>query len=265
MPIQTVNEIKIYYEQYGQGDDLILIGGLTADHQVWKSTIRLLSPHFRISVFDNRGAGRSDSPDYPYTSEMMANDTVQLMDALNISRAHIIGHSMGGCIAQKILLMAPEKVNRCVLVCSRAKPNPVANMILSMREKLQANGITDDLLAEYVMPFLFSADFLNQSAQLKGFIQWTLQNPFPQSAAGFKNQLHAVKTHDISGELHQITTPTFVIAGAEDILMPAVDAEIFSKSLKNSVFLSIPHCAHMPHVEKSAAFTDAVLSFLNHT
>lgn len=263
MPITTVNNISLYYEQHGEGrDHLILIGGLSSDHQVWKSSLRHFSKHFRVLIFDNRGAGRSSAPDYPYTTAMMAQDVLQLMDTLDIKRAHVLGHSMGGCIAQQMALIAPEKINKMIIACSRAKPNQLANMILTTREKLQANGVSAKLLAEYVMPFLFSETFLQDETRLKGFVQWTLQNPFPQSALGFSHQLQAVKSHDVSRELSAIQTTTLVIAGDADILMPQSSAKIFADQLKNSTFVVIPDCAHMPHVEKSKEFSEIVMQFL---
>jgi pimeloyl-ACP methyl ester carboxylesterase len=264
MPITTINNISIYYEQHGEGsDDLILIGGLSSDHQVWKSTLRHFSKQFRILIFDNRGAGRSSTPDYPYTTDMMANDVLQLMDLLEIKRAHVLGHSMGGCIAQQIALLAPERINKMIVACSRAKPNVLANMALTMREKLQAAGMPIEILAEYVMPLLFSETFLQNSCQVKGFIQWTMQNPHPQSALGFSHQLHAVKTHDVSNRLAEIHAPTLVIAGDEDILMPKASAKVFAENIKNSEFVVIPDCAHMPHVEKSREFAEHVMRFLS--
>jgi 3-oxoadipate enol-lactonase len=263
MPQTTVNDISLYYEQHGAGEDLVLIGGLGADHQVWKSTLRHFSKHYRVLTLDNRGAGQSSAPDFPYTTEMMANDILQLMDALHISRAHILGHSMGGRIAQQIALIAPEKVNQLIIACSHAKSSAVSTMILSMREKLQAADVSKELLAEYTMPFLFGETFLKNTVQVKGFIQWTLQNPRPQSAIGYKNQLLAVKSHDLTHRLNQITAPTLIIAGNEDILAPAASLQSMANSMKNSVFKSIADCAHMPHVEKPHAFFDIVLRFLD--
>lgn len=262
MPLQTVNNIQLYYEQHGTGPDLVLIGGLSSDHQVWKSTLRIFSKHFRVLIFDNRGAGQSSTPDYPYTTEMMAHDVLQLMEKLPISKTHVLGHSMGGRIAQQMTLIAPEKINKCVTVCSPAKSSHLSSMIFSMREKLQDLKLSDELLAEYVMPFLFGEEFLENKILIKGFIQWTLQNEYPQSAIGFKQQLHAVKKHNIEHQLSQIKTPTLVMGGSEDILAPIAALEKLSKSLKNSTFVTIPGCAHMPHVEKSREFAEIVLNFL---
>lgn len=262
MPTITANNISIYYEQHGAGDDLVLIGGLTADHQVWKSALRILSKHFRVLIFDNRGAGQTDAPDVPYTTVMMAHDTLALMAALNISRAHIVGHSLGGCIAQQITLLSPEKINKMVIACSRAKPNTLATMVLSMREKLQSLGIKDDVLAEYVMPFLFSETFLSEASQIKGFIQWTLNNTHPQTAIGYKRQLQAVLNHNVEAQLPKITIPTLVIAGSEDCLMPTKVGKAIADKIPHSVFKIITDCAHMPHVEKAREFSEHIVEFI---
>lgn len=262
MPTLTVNNIKIYYEQHGHGDDLILIGGLTSDHHVWNSTLREFSKHFRVTIFDNRGAGQSDAPDYPYTMKMMADDTIALMNALKISRAHMVGHSMGGGIAQQIALIAPEKINKLVLVCSRSKSSALANIVFSTREKLIEKNVGDELIAQYMMPFLFGDELLSNSLLVKGFIQWSAKNPFPQSELGYRHQLHASSTRDFSEELHNISMPTLIIAGEEDILMRPKNAEITAKSVKNGTFVVIKNCAHMPHVEKSKEFIETVLTFL---
>ena len=262
MPHLRINDIHLYYEQHGSGPDLLLIGGLSSDHQVWKSTVRFLSSHFRILIFDNRGAGQTDTPDYPYSIDMMAEDVLALMDSLAIKKAHILGHSMGGAIAQQIALSAPEKINKLVLVSTRDKISAIGDLLFATREKLQAIGVSADLLAEYVMPFLFSETFLKNTVNVKGFAQWTLQNAHPQSAIGFKNQFHASRSRDFTAQLHRISAPNLVIVGMEDILVPMHYAENFSKSLKNSHFIAIPDCAHMPHVEKSALFVETVRAFL---
>lgn len=261
MPFQTANQIKIYYEQHGSGDDLILIGGLTSDHNVWKSVVRLLEPHFRVLIFDNRGAGETDAPDYPYTLEMMAQDTLQLMDALKIKRAHILGHSMGGGIAQQIAVSAPERIHKLILACTTAKFSARTNMIFNMRETLENLKMNKSFLAEYVMPFLFSESFLSNAVMVKGFIQWAEHNPHPQSAAGYRHQLHASSQRDFTNELKKINAETLVITGEEDIIAVSQQTYLLSQLIKNSVLEIIPECAHMPHIEKTREFSDILLRF----
>ncbi len=262
MPIAKINNIHIYYEQHGSGDDLILIGGLSADHQVWKSSLRLLSKHFRVLIFDSRGAGQSDAPDMPYSIELMASDTIQLMQHLRIQKAHIVGHSMGGCIAQQIAISHPTFLNKLVLVGSRAKRSELASLLLNMKLKLQKENISDELLAEYVMPFLFSESFLKNKLHVKGFIQWTLQNKHPQSLLGYEKQLHAVKDFNSSQQLSKIRAETLIIIGDADILVPEKAAQEMVNLMPNATLNIISDCAHMPHVEQAKIFAQSVLAFL---
>src|SRR5579883_3238531 len=96
MPTIKVNDIDIYYEIHGEGKPLVLIGGLGIDLSEIESITHWLAQRYRVLVFDNRGAGRTDKPDVPYSIEMMAQDTEELMNALAIEQASVLGISMGG-------------------------------------------------------------------------------------------------------------------------------------------------------------------------
>ena len=263
MPIAKVNHIQMYYEQHGQIDHphLILIGGLSADHQVWKSSLRLFSKYFRVLIFDSRGAGQSSAPDAPYSISLLAKDTIALMQHLGIAHAHIVGHSMGGCIAQEIAITYPEFLNKLVLVASRSKRSELASLLLGMKLKLQKQNISDELLAEYVMPFLFSENFLQNKSNVKGFIQWTVLNKNPQNIVGYERQLHAVRDFDSSQKLKNILAKTLVIIGESDILMPEKIAHDMVSHIPNAQLKIIQNAAHMPHVEQSKIFSEHVLEF----
>lgn len=121
MPTVKVNDINMYYEQHGEGEPLVLINGLGNDITVFMPIVLRLSQQYRVLAFDNRGAGRTDKPDIPYTIEMMAGDTAALMDAAGINQAHILGISMGGRIAMALALEHPEKVMSLALVSTYAR------------------------------------------------------------------------------------------------------------------------------------------------
>ena len=118
MPKVKVNGIDIYYEEHGSGEPVVMIGGLGADTTLWSKQVPAFSERFRVVVFDNRGSGQSDKPDKPYSIPMFAADTVGLMQALGIERAHVVGASLGGLVAQELVLTHPEMVDRLVLVCT---------------------------------------------------------------------------------------------------------------------------------------------------
>ena len=115
MPKANVGDIEIYYEEHGQGPPLVLILGLGQDIVTWDFQIPELSNRFRLIVFDNRDCGKSSRCLDDYTTKTMAQDTIGLMDHLGIDQAHIAGTSMGGMIAQQVVLTASERVNRLIL------------------------------------------------------------------------------------------------------------------------------------------------------
>jgi pimeloyl-ACP methyl ester carboxylesterase len=141
MPFASVGKYKIFYVDEGEGFPIVLIHGLAGDHQAWAPQIAALRGRHRVIAFDNRGAGKSTQVDEPVTTEDLARDTLGLMDALGVSRAHIVGRSMGGSIAQHIALRAPDRVQSLVLCASFAKLDPLGMRVLTnMREVLEWRG-----------------------------------------------------------------------------------------------------------------------------
>jgi len=118
MPKVKVNDIQIYYEVHGAGFPLVMIMGVGGNINWWDPRlVEGLSKKFKVVIFDNRGTGHTDTSDREYTIKLFANDTAGLMDALGISRFHVFGISMGGMIAQELVLNYPGKVEKLVL-CS---------------------------------------------------------------------------------------------------------------------------------------------------
>ena len=115
MPILKANGIHIYYETHGAGDPLLLIMGLGANSTAWFLQVPEFSKHYQVIAFDNRGAGRSDKPNEPYTIMQMADDAAGLMEELGVQSAHVFGMSLGGMIAQELTLRHPARVRTLVL------------------------------------------------------------------------------------------------------------------------------------------------------
>ena len=136
MPYASVNGIKMYYETYGEGHPVVLIGGLGSQIQSWATQVPIYSKHFKVIVFDNRGAGKSDKPDVPYTTEIMADDTAGLLDTLGVESAYVVGKSMGGMIGQWLAIKYPEKVKRLVLGCTSASRDEVGDEILRIGREI---------------------------------------------------------------------------------------------------------------------------------
>jgi pimeloyl-ACP methyl ester carboxylesterase len=120
MPLVKVGEINLSYEVHGKRQPLILITGFASAQNLWYSQVRAFSRYYRVVTFDNRGFGKSDKPPGPYTTKMMAGDTIALMNRLGIEKAHIVAGSMGGMIAQEMAIDHPQRVNKIVLFCTTA-------------------------------------------------------------------------------------------------------------------------------------------------
>src|SRR5215831_18531284 len=126
MPFARVNGIRLYYHWHGAeaGLPVVLVMGLGGDSTAWPFQLAALAPRHRVLVFDNRGAGQSSAPDVAYTTRGMAADLLALLDGLGVARAHLLGLSLGGAIAQEAVIAAPERFASLQLHATWAGPHP---------------------------------------------------------------------------------------------------------------------------------------------
>jgi len=193
--MMRVNGINVHYQVHGQGEWLVLIAGLGTDLSIFKPYVDVLSKDFRVLVFDNRGAGQSDKPDVPYSVQMMAQDTVSLMDALDIEHAHILGVSLGGRIAMQLALDHQQRVKKLILVSTSPSLQARLSVVMKAMKRIRS---------------------LSRS-----------QQPY----YAFKRQLAASSGYDCTDRLHQITAPTLVIYGKNDRLANQTQAEEMKKRI----------------------------------
>src|SRR6266852_2879259 len=196
MPKVQVGDLSMYYVEAGQGDPLVLIMGLGGDHLAWGFQFPAFAERHRVIAFDNRGAGQTDAPDCPYTTRMMAEDTVGLMSALGIERAHVLGASMGGMIAQELALAHPHRVRSLQLHCTLGCPDRYLRAQVDVgriqRRTLSREGA---MRAGYL--WLFAPATYDERPELVEMIlQNALANPYPMSLRGFEHQCDAVQAHD---------------------------------------------------------------------
>jgi pimeloyl-ACP methyl ester carboxylesterase len=110
--------VRIAWEERGSGEPVLLIQGLGYARWGWEPVVGPLAEHRRVLFFDNRGIGDSDKPAGPYSARLMADDALQVLDEAGVDRAHVVGASLGGMVAQELVVLAPERVGKLVLCCT---------------------------------------------------------------------------------------------------------------------------------------------------
>lgn len=200
MPTVHVNDIDMYYEVHGKGEPLVLIQGLGFEissmvEEPGKSRyIDKFTDKYRVIVFDYRGVGRTDKPDLPYSIDMLAHDTVGLMDALGIRKAYIMGTSMGSQIAQTIAAEYPERVKGLILVV----------------------GFTRALLLMRVIGVI-ATTIPGIKEKMTG---WVYEQKYPPTPASFRRMADAANRCDTRELLGRITAPTLIVNGTKDRIVP---------------------------------------------
>jgi len=247
VPKVKVADIQMYYEVNGEGYPLVMIiGGGGASLDWWNPhMIEELSKNFKVITFDNRGTGRADVSDKEYSIRLFADDTVGLMNALGISKANILGWSMGGHIAQELTLNYPEKVNKLILYstsCGGAKSvrNQEADAMIM---RLFAGGMSVEEASVHALRFNFTSDFIGSNPEFVGLlIQRTLKAP--TSGEVLLRQRAAIMNFSAFDRLSGIKAPTLVLNGKRDVLCLPENGSILSKAIPNAKLVLFEKSAH---------------------
>jgi 3-oxoadipate enol-lactonase len=256
-----VNGVNLYYEQEGTGHPLVLISGYTTDLSAWALIRHELANHFSIFMFDNRGAGRSDCPDSPYAIDTMAEDTRALIESLKLHKPYILGHSMGGAIAQTLAFKHPEAISKLILSNTLIRIHAAPAFSLGYFFKMRSQGMPRITMLEGLLPWLFSGNFLKNEQQISEFMKLAEEYPYSQTVTGQKSQLEAILQFDSETWFKKIPLPTLVIAGDEDILCPA-DSKRLAEGIPGAQLVTFSDQAHMAYREKPREFVNAILQFL---
>lgn len=265
MPTTKVGDINIYYEIHGEGEPLVLIYGYVGHSGLWFRQIPVLSKRYRVIAFDNRGVGRSDKPDTPYTMGMMAGDIAGLLDVMGVDAAHIFGISMGGMIAQHFALNYPQRVISLILGCTYCggvhsiQPQPEATAALFDFGRLK--NMTPEEVTRQAMPFCYSQEFIVRNPDIiEERVAKQLEYPTP--GHGAMRQAGAIMGHDTYELLPKMKLPTLVIAGDNDRLIPVENSRILASRIPEAELVILKDPGHEFFIEAAEEANNAILDFL---
>jgi pimeloyl-ACP methyl ester carboxylesterase len=262
MPKVRVNGINLHYIEAGRGDPLLLIMGFGGDHLAWAFQTPVFAQTHRVIAFDNRGAGQSDVPDVPYTTRMMADDAVGLLDALTIERAHVIGVSMGGMIAQELALAHPQRVRSLQLHCTLARRDAYMQALIESWRVIRTK-VTAEEWMRIVALWLFSpTTYAERPEFVEAVIQTGIANPHPFTLTGFLRQGDAVRSHDALDRLGKLAAPTLVSVADDDILVPPRFSRELAAAVPGATLKTIERAGHCYFWERPEVFNAMCLEFL---
>ena len=254
--------IRLHYEVLGRAGApaILMIQGLGADKHGWDMQRFPLSLKYRVIALDNRGAGRSDKPFGHYTLEQMADDAIAVLDDVGVERAHVVGASMGGAIAQIVGLKYPHRVNSLTLACTACRNHPWR------RELLQSWATTASERGMGVMAREAARWVIGPRSfrRLLPAFGWLGPLAMGRTSHAFVAQVRAILDVDesVSEQLEQVDIPTLVMVGNQDILTPRGDSEEIADRMPNAELVVISGAAHGFMVEHASTFNRVLMEFL---
>lgn len=263
MGIAKCGDINLEYYDEGEGPPLLMIRGLGAQCTTWgEPLLAPLRKRFRVIRFSNRGTGLSDRPEGQVTVKMLADDAAAVLDMLDIERAHVFGVSLGGMIAQELVLNHPQRVDRLVLGCTfcggehavRGEPEAVALL-------MPQPGMSREDEIRRSRPALMMSRMIDEQPEfLDEMMRIDIETPTPQETV--RKQVAALDEFDTYERLASIQAPTMVLHGDTDVLVPTENARILHERIPGSTLEIVPEAGHMFFWEHAERTAEVLASFL---
>jgi len=246
VPTARNDTVSIHYESTGAGAPVLLVMGLGMSATGWWRTVPVLeSAGLRVITFDNRGVGRSARPPGPYTTAMLADDAVAVLDAAALERAHVYGISLGGMIAQEIALRHPDRVAHLTLgATTPGGPRAIAadDATLAFFQRRAQMPAPEAVWAS--VPYNYSARTRGEHGdRIAQDISQRLR--YPIEAEFYAAQLAAAIAHDAHDRLAEIRAPTLVVHGLEDVMVPPANGRLLASRIPGARLLELSGAAHL--------------------
>lgn len=262
MPYADVNDVRLFHTEQGDGPPLLCIMGLASDSQGWGLQSEALSEDFRTIVFDNRDVGRSTMCTEDYDIADLADDAIALAEALELDRFHLLGISLGSCVAQRVALKVPERIETLTLAATWAgTARAYSEMRARVWEREVRRSTTEEWLEE-MMLLTLSENVFETDEGVETLKRMALDNPNPQPTEALIRQIRSMSRHDVRDRLGELRMPVHVIAGDRDLLIPPWKSEEVAQRVTGSTLTVLKGIGHSMNLERAEQFNDAVLDWL---
>jgi 3-oxoadipate enol-lactonase len=262
MPFAELGEVRLHYKEHGEGPPCLGIMGFALDQRFWATQIPAVTQTHRFIIFDNRGVGRSTGEQISDVAHMV-DDALALLDHLEIDRTVVFGVSMGGTIAQQLVLRAPERVSALILGITWARPIEFMRrqdaLAVQLAEHVGSEGLIDASLVRMFTPRFFEMGQEMVDRMVASF--FTSSGPGLPDRDVLLAQLDALAKHDVLGDLHKISVPTLVFGGKMDVMVPGFASEEIAAAIPGAD-LEMFDSGHGCMVEEMEAVNARISGFL---
>lgn len=257
MPMTITESTSIDYDVHGDGPAVVLIGGLGFGRWGWFRQVPALSRHFRVITFDVRGERGLRNG-----IEDLASDVVDLMDHLKVKKAHVVGTSLGGFVAQELALRRPDLVDRLVLICtSYGGRGPEAMSPLALADMIGWGSFSPEgALRRGLETATSDAYRAEHPEEFEKIIHW--RSADAPSFATYFGEARAGASFDLSRDVGHITSPTLVIHGSEDRYVPPLNAQALAEAIPDSRLRVLDRAGHLVFIERFAEVNREIVTFL---
>lgn len=258
MPYLSANGIRLYYQTAGEGPSLLLLHGLGSASDDWQLQIPIFAGHFRVVAMDLRGHGRSDKPRGPYAMRDFASDAVALLDGLMIPRAHVLGLSLGGMVAQQLALDFPRRVSSLTLVNTFPRFDPWESHLLRriVQRAINFGEGGMDAVAEAVAASLFPRP------TQRPLYEETVKRFARNDVSGYQASVRAILRFNVESRLRGVRCPTLIVAGDRDRTVSWRQKVRMARQVAGARFAVIHDSGHASPLDQPAHFNRVVLEFL---
>ena len=258
MPFADLSDVSIHYSLTGpdSGPVLVLSSSLGGNLSMWDPQLAAFSSRYRLLRYSTRGHGQSSAPPGPYSIELLANDVLNLLDALRFDRVHFCGLSMGGQTGIWLGQHAPSRLHKLVL-CNTGATIGTHDGWNARVDAVLSKGLAD--VSSAVVSRWFTPDFALLHPDVVASAKSMIESANP---SGYASCCAAVRDLDARETLSSISIPTLVIAGSHDFATPAADGRFLAENIPAAQYVELP-AAHLSNIEAAAQFTSVVETFLS--